>query len=89
MNEYEDTVKGMAYRKENVGQFLKENPEAVLYKMADQVERNVQKLRKLRHNQVEKEASKEVVKGTEKLITNQMLILNDQIEKLEKQRANK
>jgi len=89
MNEYEDTVKGMAHRKENVGQFLKENPEAVLYKMADQVERNVQKLRKLRHNQVEKEASKEVVKGTEKLITNQMLILNDQIEKLEKQRANK
>jgi len=89
MNEYEDTVKGMAQRKENVGQFLKENPEAVLYKMADQVERNVQKLRKLRHNQVEKEASKEVVKGTEKLITNQMLILNDQIEKLEKQRANK
>jgi hypothetical protein len=89
MNEYEDTVKGMAHRKENVGQFFKENPEAVLYKMADQVERNVQKLRKLRHNQVEKEASKEVVKGTEKLITNQMLILNDQIEKLEKQRASK
>lgn len=88
MNEYENTIKGMVQRKENVSQFLKENPEATLYKTADQVERNVQKLRKLRHNQVEKGAPKEVVRGTEKLITNQMKVLNDKIEQREKQRAN-
>jgi len=89
MNEYENTIKGMSKRQENVAKFLAENPEAALYKMADQVERNVQKLRKLRHTQVENNAPKEVVQGTEKLITNQMLILNEQIEKLESKRKNK
>jgi hypothetical protein len=89
MNEYENTIQGMSKRQENVAKFLAENPEAALYKVADQLERNVQKLRKLRHTQVENNAPKEVVQGTEKLITNQMLILNEQIENLEGKRKNK
>jgi hypothetical protein len=89
MNEYENTIKGMATRDENVAKFLADNPEAALYKVADQVERNVQKLRKLRHTQVENNSPKEVVQSTEKLITNQMTILNEQIAKLEGRQEKK
>ena len=89
MNEYENTIQGMAKRQENVAKFLAENPEAALYKVADKVEKNVQQLRKLRHTQIENSAPKKVVQGTEKLITDQMLILNEQVENLEGKQKNK
>jgi hypothetical protein len=87
MNEYENTVKGMRERRENVQQLYKENPEARAYQFANEVEREVQKLRKLRHSQVEKNAPKETVQYTEKRITYQMKRLNDRIESLEKKRS--
>lgn len=87
MNEYENTIKGMRQRHENVQQLYKENPEARAYQFANEVERDVQKLRKLRHSQVEKGAPKEVVQATEKRITAHMKRLNDRIESLEKKRS--
>jgi hypothetical protein len=88
MNEYENTVKGMRARRENVQQLYKENPEARAYEFANEVEREVQKLRKLRHSQVEKDAPREAVQATEKRITYQMNRLNSRIESLEKKRSS-
>jgi hypothetical protein len=88
MNEYENTVKGMRTRRENVQQLYKENPEARAYEFANEVEREVQKLRKLRHSQVEKDAPREAVQATEKRITYQMNRLNSRIESLEKKRSS-
>lgn len=87
MNEYENTVKGMRERRENVQQLYKENPEARAFEFANEIEREVQKLRKLRRSQVEKDAPKESVQATEKRITYQMNRLNDRVESLEKKRS--
>ena len=87
MNEYEDTIKGMRSRKENVQTLFKENPEARAHKYADEVERDVQKLRKRRHALVEKGAPKEEVKAIEMRITAHMKRLNDKIESYEKKRS--
>lgn len=87
MNEYENTVQGMRQRHENVQQLYKENPEARAYQFANEVERDIQKLRKLRHSQVEKGAPKEVVQATERRITAHMKRLNDRIESLENKRS--
>lgn len=86
MNEYENTIKGMQQRKENVQELLKENPEARAYQMANEVERDVQKLRKRRREQIEKGAEKTAVKATEVMITKRMQKLNDKIAELEKKR---
>jgi hypothetical protein len=88
MNEYENTIKGMQKRKENVQQLFKENPEARAYQMANEIERDVQKLRKRRRDQVEKGAPKEAVKATETMITKHMQKLNDKIEALEMKRKD-
>ena len=83
MNEYENTIKGMAARDEDTDKFMKENPSAQLYVLANKVEKNVQQLRKLRHGHVESGAKKEVVQSDEKLIVDQMMLLNDAIKEAE------
>jgi hypothetical protein len=89
MNIYEQRIKGMRKDHENVQELYKTDPEARAYKRADEAERDVQKLRKLRHNQVEKGAPKEVVKATEEKITRKMQNLNDHIATLEGRRKTK
>lgn len=86
MNIYEQRIKGMRKDHENVQELYKTDPEARAYKRANETERDVQKLRKLRHNQVEKGAAKEVVKATEEKITRKMQNLNDHIATLEGRR---
>jgi hypothetical protein len=46
LNAYENTVKGMRQRKEPLGDYLNENPQARLYNQANIIERDLQKLRK-------------------------------------------
>ena len=89
MNEYENTIKGMAARDEDTDKFMKENPSAELYVLANKVEKNVQQLRKLRHGHVEAGAKKEVVQSDEKLIVDQMMLLNDAIKEAENPKRKK
>lgn len=86
LNLHQNEIEGRAETKGDVRGYLKENPEASLYKAADEVERNVQKLRKIRRDLVEKDAPKERVKAIEANITTQMRNLNTMIEKAEAKR---
>ena len=86
LNKHENEIKGRAKNSENVQEYLRDNPEARLFQSANTVERNVQQLRKLRNELVEKDAPKERIKAMEANITKQMSTLNDSIEKAEAKR---
>lgn len=86
MNIHENTVKGMRKRKENVQEYLKENPEARMFEEAGRVEREVQALRKRRRELVEKKAPKESVRAIEERITARMKRFNDKVKQREEQR---
>lgn len=89
MNEYENTIKGMATRDEDTSKFIEQNPESALYVLANRIEKNVQQLRKLRHGHVEAGAKKEVIQSDEKLIVDQMMVLNQQIEEINNPKKKK
>jgi hypothetical protein len=81
MNMHENEIKGLAESRGNVREYLRDNPEAALYKNAANVERNLTKLRKHRSLLLEKNASREEVKRVEDMITNTMKQFNDLVER--------
>jgi hypothetical protein len=87
INEYEAQIKGL--RKEGKGaeaaQFIRDNPEARLVMRANYAERQVQKLRKEKHDLVDQGASRERVKALEERIKGEMLRFNEAV-KASKQR---
>jgi hypothetical protein len=85
MNMHENEIKGLAESRGNVREYLRDNPEAVLYKTAANVERNLTKLRKYRSLLLEKNASREEVKRVEDMITNTMKQFNDLVERTKAQ----
>lgn len=81
INEYEAEVKGL--RKEGKGaeasQFIVDNPEARLVARANYSERVVQKLRKEKHDLIDKDAPRERIKALEDRIKAEMVRLNNAV----------
>jgi hypothetical protein len=83
LNELQAVVDGRRDRKEPLGNFLRENPEARMLPMANKTYKDVQALRKRRKALVERDAPKESVQAVEKMITRKMQVLNDRVRALE------
>jgi hypothetical protein len=79
LNKHEREIKGRRANRENVQEYLMDNPDARLFNYANQVERNIQTLRKRRDILLEKGAPKEQVKVLENQIGAQMKRFNDRV----------
>lgn len=75
--EHEAEIKGRAKAHEPIADYIRENPEARLYKMADAEARVVSKLRKRKSDLLEHDASRESVQIVEAQIATRMKRLND------------
>jgi len=83
LNAYENTIKGMRQRKEPLGEYLNENPQARLYNQANIVERDIQKLRKTMREAKER-GDKERVQLIQDQIQRRMELFNKRVEEAEK-----
>jgi hypothetical protein len=83
LNAYENTIKGMRQRKEPLGEYLNENPQARLYNQANIVERDIQKLRKTMREAKER-GDKERVKRIQDQIQRRMGLFNKRVTEAEK-----
>jgi hypothetical protein len=81
LNKHENEIKGRRKDRKNVGEYTRENPEAMLFGVANNVERQVRSLRKQRERLLEKDAPREDVQRIEKKITEVMIKFNDRYEK--------
>jgi hypothetical protein len=79
LNKHEREIKGRRENRENVQEYLMDNPDARLFSYANQVERNIQTLRKRRDALLERDAPKEQVKAVENQIAVQMKRFNDRV----------
>jgi hypothetical protein len=83
LNELNNVVTGRRERKEPLGDFMRENPEARLLPLANKTFKDVQELRKRRKALLERGAPKESIQAVEKLITRRMQVLNDRVKAME------
>lgn len=83
LNKHENEIKGRRDKKQPIGDYLSENPEARLAPMARKVYNDVRELRKRREALMERDAPKESVQAVEKMITRKMQVLNDRVRVLE------
>jgi hypothetical protein len=83
LNELNNVVKGRRERREPLGDFYKENPEARLLPLANKTFKDVQALRKRRKALLERDAPRESIQAVEKMITRKMQVLNDRVRALE------
>jgi hypothetical protein len=83
LNELNNVVKGRRDRKEPLGDFMRENPEARLLPLANKTFKDVQELRKRRAALLERGAPKESIQAVEKMITRRMQVLNDRVRAME------
>lgn len=79
LNKHENELKGRRQDRVPTQDYLMEYPEARLYGYANQVERNIQKLKKRRDMLIEKDAPKEQVKAVENQMMVQMKRFNDRV----------
>lgn len=86
INEHENEIKGRAKNRENVQEYIRENPEARLYSMANNVERSITQLRKRRQELIKNDAPKEEVQRIEKMMTDRMRLFNERVRKAEETR---
>jgi hypothetical protein len=83
LNKHENELKGRAKDRVPTRDYLMEFPEARLYSYANQVERNIQKLKKRRDMLIEKDAPKEQVKAIENQMMVQMKKFNDKVREVQ------
>jgi hypothetical protein len=86
INEHENEIKGRAKNRENVQEYLRENPEARLYTMANNVERSMTQLRRRRQELIKNDAPKEEVQRIEKMMTDRMRLFNERVRQAEETR---
>jgi len=79
LNKHENEIKGRIKDKVPTRDYFLEYPEARLYSYANQVERNIQTLKKRRDMLIDKGASKEQVKAVENQMLVQMKRFNDRV----------
>jgi hypothetical protein len=82
LNAYENTIKGMAERREPLKPYLDENPLARMYKQANIMEREIQKLRRTMR-QFKEKGDKENVKRIQEQIKERMRVFNEMVRKAE------
>jgi len=86
LNEHEAEIKGRQKNREGgVADYRRENPEARLVNLANQVEREVQDLRRRRRELVDKGADPARVKMVEERIKMRMKSFNDRVRTLREQ----
>lgn len=83
LNQLNNVVTGRRERREPLGDFFKENPEARLLPLANKTFKDVQELRKRRKALLERDAPKASIEAVEKLITRRMAVLNERVKALE------
>jgi hypothetical protein len=83
LNKHERELKGRLKDRVPTKDYLMEYPEARLYSYANQVERNIQTLRKQRDALIEKGAPKERVKRIENQMAIQMKRFNDRVKQVQ------
>jgi len=83
LNKHENEIKGRRDKKQPLGDYLKDNPEARLAPMARKVYQDVRQLRNRREALMERDAPKESVQAVEKMITRKMQVLNERVRALE------
>lgn len=83
MANHENEIKGRQKNKENVAEYMQENPEARLYKQANSVENQISALNKRKKALQDREAPKESIKAIDNQIQNQMKRFNDQVKSLQ------
>lgn len=78
LNVHEANIKGRIKDREPIGEYLRDNPEAKLWKMANTIENNIGKIKKRK----EMAKTSEAKKTYDKLITIQQKRLNDMMERV-------
>lgn len=81
LNKHEAELKGYAAtgRRDEIQPYLQEHPEARLFKVADNAQQAISKLRKQRELYVKAGASRDAIKGINDQITGIMATLNNQV----------
>lgn len=84
LNKHEAEIEGRKKRGETLNEYYKDNPEARLYKKANDFESDITRLRKRLKALKERDASKESIKLVNAQITAKMKRLNDMVKEAEK-----
>jgi predicted GNAT family acetyltransferase len=79
MNAHEKEITGRIGDKEPITEYLKDNPEARLWRMANRTEQSISRLMDRKRHMKERDASKESIKAMDTLITNHMRRFNEMI----------
>jgi hypothetical protein len=83
MAEYENTIKGMRQRKENVAEYMRDNPDARLWQQANNAENQISQLNKLKKQWREAGRSDEQIKTLDDRKQNIMTRFNEQVKNLQ------
>lgn len=77
-------IDGRKKARQDVGEYLRDNPDARMVPLATRIERNVQELRRTKRLLIEKDAPKDQIKAVEARISALMKALNDRMETLQR-----
>lgn len=89
LNVHEAEIKGRRKDRGDVMGYLRDNPDARLVNLANDAERDIQRLKKQKRELLEKDAPKERVKLKEQQITARMDRFNKRVEELRAKQADK
>jgi hypothetical protein len=81
MAEHEASIKGRIKRRESVTEYMRENPEASMWRRANTLENEISKLNRRRRELVEKQEPVERIKQIDDQKTRMMKQFNDQVRK--------
>jgi hypothetical protein len=84
LNKHEAEIEGRKKRRESIGTYYQDNPEARLYEKANSIESDIKDLRKRLKELKERDASKESIAIVNTKITSKMKKLNDMVREAEK-----
>ncbi|MFA5348373.1 MAG: LPD38 domain-containing protein, partial [Methanoregula sp.] len=84
LNQHEAEIKGRQKNRVPLGDYLKDNPEARYWGMANKAEGTISRLTGMRRKLLEKDASKESIKAIDALITSHMKRFNETIKQAER-----
>jgi hypothetical protein len=83
MSEHEDAIKGRISRRESTSQYMRENPEASLWRRANSLENEISKLNTRRRDLIKQSAPFERIKNIDDQKTRMMKRFNDTVKQRE------
>jgi hypothetical protein len=89
MADYEHEIVGRAKHKEDVQAFIKDHPESVLWKGANNIENDISELNKIKREMRERNRPKEDIEKLDRKRYEIMKMFNDRVEELEEGRSRK